>query len=60
MVKITLNDHPVWTNDPDFDSGAMCKDYCKPLYDPNKISSSTCRMIGDEYYDDKGHKMSGK
>ena len=60
MVKITLNDHAVWTNDPESDSGVMCEDYCKPLYDPSKISSSTCIKIGDDYYDDKGNKMSGE
>lgn len=60
MVKIALDDHSVWTYDPDSDSGAMCEDYCKPLYDPNKISSSSCIKIGDDYYDVKGHKMSGK
>lgn len=30
------------------------------MYDPNKISSSTCIKFGDDYADDKGHKMSGK
>lgn len=60
MVKITLNGRAVWTNDPAFDSLAVCKDYCKPLYDPNKISSSTCIKIGDDYYDDKGLQLSGK
>lgn len=60
MVKITTNGHAVWTNAPGTDSLAVCEDYCRPLYDPNKISSSTCIKFGDDYADDKGHKMSGK
>jgi len=57
--KSNVNGKAIWSDIDTTDSQAMCVQYCKLYYDPNKISSSICIKTDDIWSTQQGQTKPG-